>query len=320
MGVFGQALASDSDLTKTQPDLAGSLSSQDSSASQALAWDTRLSSGINNKLIFGHTANITEASVGTAGLVYVASNTSFVREQVIVPVTEKHALTLAGNASNSDAGLDLNIKNTICTQLNTGCDLSTAPNVQLNDNFAATFWDASAQDSWRIFPAVTLIGGLRNSQDSYLKQSYTKPRIGVEWNWSDQTMLTAGWGKHNQQPTGQQIAPNIGNPRLTHIRADHSVLGISQKLDMDWSWKAEVYYKKFSNLVVGVSDPAINYVNGGSGAAYGTELLIKKEATERLSGWLALTPARSERRNDLTGDSFRFEYDQPVNATLHCKL
>jgi len=29
-----------------------------------------------------------------------------------------------------------------------------------------------------------------------------------------------------------------------------------------------------------------------------------------------LTLARSERRNDLTGETFRFEYDQPINATL----
>ena len=45
-------------------------------------------------------------------------------------------------------------------------------------------------------------------------------------------------------------------------------------------------------------------------------MLIKKEATDKLSGWLALTLSRSERRNDLTGETFRFEYDQPINATL----
>jgi hypothetical protein len=44
-------------------------------------------------------------------------------------------------------------------------------------------------------------------------------------------------------------------------------------------------------------------------------LLIKKEAVEDLSGWLSLTLAKSERRNDLTGESFRFAYDQPVNIT-----
>jgi hypothetical protein len=309
-------IASDSDLAKTQPDLAGSLSSQDAAATQALSWDSRLASGSQNKLISGHRTNMTEASIGSAGRIYVIAQTGFVREKITMPLSASHELTLAGNASNSEVGLNLDIKNTNCTQFNTGCDLSTAPRVQLNETFISTFWDAAAQDRWLIAPTVTLIGGLRHSRDSYLSQSYTEPRVGVEWNWSEQTLLSAGWGRHNQQPSGQQIAPNFGNPNLRHIRADHSVLGISHKVNPDWSWKSEVYYKKFSDLVVGVNDPAINYVNGASGAAYGTELLIKKEATDKLSGWLAVTLSRSERRNDLTGESFRFEYDQPINTTL----
>jgi hypothetical protein len=309
-------IASDSDLAKTQPDLAGAISSKDSSATQALAWDSKLLLNINNKLVFGRRTSMTDASVGTAGRIYVVTQSSFIREKVVMPITDNHELTLSGNASNNKVGLDMDFKNTSCTQFNTGCDLSSAPRVQLNDTYITTLWDASAQERWRIAPSFTLIGGLRHSKDNYLNQSYTEPRVGMEWNWSEQTLLTAGWGRHNQQPSGQQIAPNFGNPQLSHIRAEHSVLGISHKPNIDWSWKAEAYYKKFSDLVVGVNDPAINYVNGASGAAYGTELLLKKEATEKLSGWMALTLSRSERRNDLTGESFRFEYDQPISATL----
>jgi hypothetical protein len=57
-------------------------------------------------------------------------------------------------------------------------------------------------------------------------------------------------------------------------------------------------------------------VNGASGNAYGIETLIKKDATERLSGWLALTLSQSSRRNDITGEAFRYAFDQPVNAKL----
>ena len=309
-------ISGDADIAKKQPDLIGTLSSKDSSDTQALVWDARLSSTTNNKLIVGHRKNIAENSVGTAASIYVVSNTNFMREQIVLPIKENHELTLASNYSNSEAGLNLDFKNTNCTQFNSGCDLSTSPRVQLIDNFIATFWDAAAQDRWRASPSVTLIGGLRYSKDNYLNQSYTEPRLGLEWEWSEQTLLSAGWGRHNQQPSGQQIAPKFGNTNLTHILADHSVVGVSRKLSVDWSWKAEVYYKKFSGLVVGVSDPAVNYVNGASGAAYGTELLIKKEATENLSGWFSLTLAKSDRRNDLTGESFRFEFDQPINATL----
>jgi hypothetical protein len=115
-------------------------------------------------------------------------------------------------------------------------------------------------------------------------------------------------------PTGEQVVRQFGNPALGHIRADHSVLGIAQKLNADWNWKTEAYYKKLGNLVI--SDPLLNYINAASGKAYGAELLIKKEETGKLSGWFVLNLAKSQRRNDVTGEAFRFQYDQPVNTTL----
>jgi hypothetical protein len=137
----------------------------------------------------------------------------------------------------------------------------------------------------------------------------------MEWEWSRDTLLTAGWGKHNQMPTGQQIVRLFGTPGLDHIRADHRVVGIAQRLDVDWNWKSEVYYKKFSNLVVSRAPP-VNYINAASGKAYGMEFLLKKEETERISGWWVINLAKSQRRNDVTGEAFRFEFDQPVNTTL----
>jgi hypothetical protein len=107
---------------------------------------------------------------------------------------------------------------------------------------------------------------------------------------------------------------NFGNPYLSHIEADHRVMGVTRKFDEGWSWKTEAYYKKISNLVI--NDPISKYINGGSGHAYGVEMLVKKERTDRLSGWFSLSLARSALHNDITGNSFIFSYDQPVNATL----
>ena len=108
--------------------------------------------------------------------------------------------------------------------------------------------------------------------------------------------------------------PTYGNPHLTHILSDQKVLGITEKYDEGWSMKTEVYYKNITNLVV--SDPSKIYVNGGSGRAFGMELLLKKARTEQLSGWFSLTLAKSELRNNITGEAFNNAYDQPVNATL----
>lgn len=164
-------VASDSDLAKTQPDLAGTITAQDSSATQAIVWDTKLPSSINNKLVVGRRTSQAVNNVAAAGNVYVDSNTVFVREQMIIPLKESHDLTLATSSSSSEVGLDLNFKNTNCTQFNTGCDLSSAPLVQLEDRFHIISWDVAAQDRWRLVPRFTLVGGVRHSQENYLNQA-----------------------------------------------------------------------------------------------------------------------------------------------------
>jgi outer membrane receptor for ferrienterochelin and colicin len=184
----------------------------------------------------------------------------------------------------------------------------------LSDEFSTNAWSVSAQDRKRVLPYLTLIGGVRYGKENYTHKSYTEPRLGLEWDWSDRTLFTAGWGKHNQYPTGSQWVRVFGNPALDHIRAEHSALGVRHKVDAAWNRKAETYYKKLSNLVI--SDPQLNYINAASGKAYGLELLVKKEETDKLSGWFVLNLARSQRRNDVTGEAFRFQYDQPVNTTL----
>ncbi len=303
-----------SDTAKTQPALAGDIAMSDAANMQALVWDAKISGGATNKLALERKSSQLSQNVGSAGTILIGQDAILLREKLNLPIAEDHELSLGSNYELSTFNLNMDFNNARCTQFNPNCDLTTAPRVQLLEQFDAHAWDLSAQDRKRIVPKLTLVTGVRHSREDYLNKPYTEPRIGMEWEWSEQTLLTAGWGKHHQLPSGQEISRKFGNPNLDHIRADHNVLGITHQVDNDWSWKAETYYKKFSNLIV--SDPLQNYVNGASGKAYGVELLVKKAQTERLSGWLAVTLARSERRNDLTGESFRFQFDQPINTTL----
>jgi hypothetical protein len=236
------------------------------------------------------------------------------RDQVHFELAEGHELSLGSELAHAAIDINADILNPTCTQFNPNCDLSTAPRRQLNSTINTNAWSVSAQDRKRVLSHFTLIGGVRHSVENYANKSYTEPRVGAEWEWSEQTMYTAGWGRHNQYPSSGQWVRVFGNPNLDHIRAEHSALGVKHKVDADWNWKAETYYKKLSNLVI--NDPALNYINGASGRAYGLELLIKKEEIDRLSGWFVINLAKSQRRNDVTGEAFRFAYDQPVNATL----
>lgn len=303
-----------SDTAKKQPILTGNIAMNDAANMQAVVWDAKLSDGTSNKLALERTGSQFNQDVARAGTVFIGQNSTMLREKLKLPVAEDHEIALGTSYTVSTIDLNLDVVNVRCTQFNPNCDLTTAPRTQLLEQFDARAWDLSAQDRKRIVPHLTMVTGLRYSSEDYLNKAYTEPRIGMEWEWSELTLLTAGWGRHHQMPNGQEISRKFGNPNLEHIRADHSVLGIAQKLDTDWSWKAETYYKKLSNLIV--SDPTLNYINGASGKAYGVEFLVKKEPTDKLSGWLSLTLAKSERSNEVTGESFRFQYDQPLNTTL----
>lgn len=302
-----------SNLAKQDPVLAGNIALADQSHMQAVTLDSVLFDSAANKLALEHSLFDFTNSIASAGNLYVAQEDWRMRERVTLPVHENHELSLGSTLNRTLVNIDANIKNATCTQFNPNCNISNATQQKLLDSFITNGWDASAQDRMRVSNTVTLVGGMRHSYEDYLRKSYTEPRLGLEYQHTAQTLYTAGWGRHNQMPSGQEIARVFGNPHLEHLRADHSVIGVSHKLDEAWSWKAESYYKKLRNLTV--DDPVLNYTNSGSGRAYGLELLIKKDGNEAVTGWFSLSLARSYRHNDLTGQAFRYALDQPVNAT-----
>ena len=297
-----------------EPVLAGDLSLSDSGASQAVILDSVLSDTTLNTLTLQHRTRNASNRIAQAGTLDINQESLLLRDQVRLELSAGHELTLGAELSQTKVTVDADLNNTPCTQFDANCDLTTGTRLQLQDAFTSRLLALSVQDRKRVRDDLTLVGGVRYSREDYLDRSYAEPRVGVEWEWNRDTLLTAGWGKHNQMPTGQQIVRVFGNPGLDHIRADHRVVGIAQRLDADWNWKSEVYYKNFSNLVV--SDPALNYINAASGKAYGLEFLLKKEETGHISGWWVVNLAKSQRRNAVTGEAFRFEFDQPVNTTL----
>lgn len=306
-------VAASSTLGQQEPVLVGDIASSDAYHMQAAVWDSVFGNAYN-KLALEHISTDMNNSVGSAGKLYLGQDDLMLRESLTLPLSDGHEIMLGANLEHAVVTIDANIKNATCTQFNPACDVSSSAQIQLQDEFSSNAYDVSVQDRKRIAPGLTLVGGLRHNYEDYLRRAYTEPRLGIEWESSPQTLFTAGWGKHNQMPVGEQIARNFGNPDLEHLRAEHTVLGVRHRLDALWSWQAETYYKKMENLIV--DDPVKNYVNGASGKAYGLELLLKKDSGERLSGWFALSLSHSDRRNDLTGESFRYSLDQPVNATL----
>ncbi len=307
-------IAADAKSAQKQPILVGASTFSDDSATQALTLDTVLSGSAVNRMAFQHSTSRFKNSLGTAGFVNLKLNNVRLSDQVDLEVSRGHSVMMGAELINSVTQVNADFVNANCTQFNPNCDLSTAANQQLNDEFDTNVAALFAQTRKRITEPLTLVGGVRYSNENYTNTSFWEPRLALEWASDSGTLYTAGWGRHHQSPEGAQSAPKFGNPALGQIRAEHSVVGVKHTVNATWDWKVEAYYKKFSDLVV--NDAVLNYINAASGKAYGVEVLVSKAATDRFSGWWVLNLAKSLRKNDVTGESFRFEFDQPVNTTL----
>ncbi|MFZ4758888.1 MAG: TonB-dependent receptor plug domain-containing protein [Burkholderiaceae bacterium] len=296
-----------------EPVLVGTSDASTSYHTAALLLDSQFTETMGNRLAVGRIVDRSELRIGSAGRSSVRLTTDYLREQFAFAPARDHTVLLGGSLRRLVADVDLDANDPRCTEFDPNCDLSSAARVRTQQRLEANFADAYVTDRWQFLPNWSADFGLRWSQDGYLKRSHLEPRLGLAWQATPSTLVSAAWGRHNEFPDGSQVARDIGNPMLRHLESTQSVIGVNQRLGTDWSWKLEAYHKRFENLVV--ADPTVNYVNGGSGESRGVELLIKREPRARLSGFLALSVAEAKRRNDLTGERFPFDYDQPVVAT-----
>lgn len=310
----------DTDMAIQDPAVAGDSKSKESSNTQAVVWDSRLNARVSNKLALGHMDSRDQGKFGSAVDADVKVDNYFLRDQLRLRLGDAHDLTLGTILFSQKYRLDLDLLNARCTEFDPGCDLSSAERQKIKEDLTVNYSIFYIKDRWQLTPELAATLGLHHTRDNYLSRNYTEPRLGLEWRALKHTTFNLAWGKHNQFPDGIQVLQKLGNPKLGHMQATHAVLGVSQGLSdgigEGWSIKAEVYQKKFDNFVV--ADAALNYINGGSGDASGMELFIKKDATpnSKLSGWLSVSLAKARRHNDVTGQQFKFEYDQPVVVNL----
>lgn len=304
----------DSDVAIQEPALAGTSRANLSSNTQAVVLDTVLSPQISNKLAIGHMDFKNKSQAGSAADVDLKQDSYFVRDQMRLRLGEDHDVTLGAVGFVNKLKLGLNLLDARCTEFEPDCDLSSAPRKELQDNLSIKYGNLYLKDRWQLTPNFAATVGVHYTHDGYLKRNYTEPRLGLEWRALKDTVINAAWGKHNEFPDGITVLREFGNPKLGHVKAEQAVLGVTQRLAEGWSVKAEVYQKKFDDFVLG--DSKLNYINGGSGTAKGLELFVKKDLTDKFSGWLSVSLAETKRKNDITGKEFKFEYDQPVVISL----
>ncbi|HEX2569342.1 MAG TPA: TonB-dependent receptor [Polyangia bacterium] len=152
------------------------------------------------------------------------------------------------------------------------------------------------------------------------------PRVALSWRVHPVLTLQAAAGLYHQPPAPEDLSAVFGNPALGPTRAVHVSAAAALRVTVGAQARvglvveATGFYRHLDQQVVrsAAATPPLAGALGqdGSGRSYGLQLLVRAEPWRGLSGWLAYTVGRSERR-DHPGEALRLaDYDQTHLLTL----
>jgi TonB family protein len=173
----------------------------------------------------------------------------------------------------------------------------------------------------RAHPRLRLVGGVRADVESRFGRAklWVDPRLSAFYEAGARTTVFAAAGLFGSAPEPGETSPTFGNPDLDPERGLHLSLGVRRELPFATRLELTGFHKALWSLVVptdavGEDGRSLRYSNAGRGETFGVELLLRRELSRGLFGWLAWTWSRSLRRDDPTAADYPswrpFAFDQ----------
>ena len=148
------------------------------------------------------------------------------------------------------------------------------------------------------------------------------PRGTFRWQLRPGTIIKGGSGLYHQAPDASVLAFSPDN-WLDLEEAWSSEFGLEQEILGQASLNVIGFYRSMDTLYSqatggGFGPGGGGFTDEGIGRAYGLEVLLKKQNTGPLFGWISYTYARSERQDHPSTDAtwVPFDYDQPHNLVV----
>ena len=183
-----------------------------------------------------------------------------------------------------------------------------------------TWWSPAVFSEFELRPwqGLLVVPGARLDYFSRIDEWTFEPRLGLRHGVGKSVALKGGIGLFHQEPDFGEDYPGFGNPDLRTEKAWHYSAGVEWQVARGLGLDAAFFYKSLRDLVSptdrtvlkdGVVTPLI-YDNGGRGRVVGLEVLLRREFSDTLTGWIAYTLSRSQ-RFDSGGSEWRlFDFDQ----------
>ncbi|MAD47082.1 MAG: hypothetical protein CMI02_01100 [Oceanospirillaceae bacterium] len=324
----GLKFEDDSDQVLQNPGLSGDLSFEAYFNSQGIVWDKLYNSGLSHKIGLSHLEQMLDINIGSAGFVRVKNDSYNLRSQFIYPLSYEHELQWGVEINEAHAGYRGEVTADPCDEFDPDCRLlPDAETVTGSGKPVIYDYDAHLGDAWSVTRNWTLTPAVAWAWDDLTEQTFIEPRLQSRWQFRDNWWFTQAYGHHHIRPDNiSTFLPDFGNPDLKQPEAVHYELGLENQLRSDLFWKIELYYKELDHLIVAreAKEPLYSdltdaeyltlprYTNEADGYAWGGELFVNKNLSERWYGWFSLAYSRTVRQNKLSGETFSYNYDQPV--------
>jgi hypothetical protein len=146
------------------------------------------------------------------------------------------------------------------------------------------------------------------------QDAFVEPRLMTRLSVSSKVLLRAAVGVYHQPPLAEDLSPVFGNPQLGAAQAWHYLFGGSWQIAKGLSTELTGFFSQQSDLVTRSPLPspvqAQALIQDGRGRAYGGQVMLRKDMTERLFGWISYSHIRSERTDGGSRQYRLFDFDQ----------
>jgi vitamin B12 transporter len=147
---------------------------------------------------------------------------------------------------------------------------------KLDDNLTAGF----AETDIYVTNDLAAKAGVRLEHSAVLNKANVAPRLSLAYKVGEQGQFSAAYGIFYQKPDRQIL---LFQQDFDYSKATHYILNY-QKLSRDYTLRAEVFYKKYTNLVKTLPDTS----NAGYGDAKGFEVFWRDRKTlKNVDYWIS---------------------------------
>ncbi len=327
----------DSDQVQQDPGLSGGAEFSDYFDSQSILWEQYNDQGGSHISSLSRLNRELNFAIGLENKIDINSVDYSVRSQWSSILSYQHELLWGFDYTLRDIDLNGRFDGPPCDEFRVDCRLVDSTEAIISsDNITINSIDVNLADNWAVNNFWTLTPGIAIAYDDYTEQNFIEPKLQSRLLLNDDWAFTAAYGDYHKLPDNfGSYTKDFGNPDLKQTEATHYELGIEHQFNESWFWKVEGYYKDLNNLIVSrasadsypdLSAEEYNalprYTNDANGEAWGFEFFTNKILSDDWYGWLSIAYSETKRKNLITGESFKYSYDQPwiVNLVSNYQL